>query len=253
MGRGLSDLQKTILRLAYQNHVDEGLNCPHYEVFVQSTSPDEGLDPIEALQRRLHTPPQAFFEDHDKRQQEANNKIEEQVRDLIAEPFVWRQTKYGKDPPILVAGPFVSKGDATALFDALEQRGLPVMLHTHYPGTTAALFTNEILIAAFGFGEYLKDLRGTSNRQGVRNSAGERIAGGVWFDRGKIGEARYNAAVVSVHKALDRLEARGLAEHVVRTSYGHNGGKGICLTIAGVEVAKALLANNPNDHQLISQ
>ncbi len=51
------------------------------------------------------------------------------------------------------------------------------------------------------------------------------------FDPSVVGEKKYNAVQVAIHKAVDRLEKRGLAERI-----GGDSWRGVAITDKGREV-----------------
>jgi hypothetical protein len=133
-----------------------------------------------------------------------------------------------------------------------------VQFFTHPRADDAAdLFFHEVLFEAFGFHEARKvHIYGKPTplryAEGDDEWSGKRIVGGQFFSKEKIGASRHNAATVATSKAFKRLEERML---VIRR---HGGGRwsswmGVCLTLAGFEIAKELLANTVVNNTSISQ
>ena len=113
----------------------------------------------------------------------------------------------------------------------------------------ADLYPHEVLIAAFGFGEHRR-IEITGKPAPLRGYAdSQRLPYGKFFDRSKIGEERYNTAVVSVSRAFARLQERGLVER----TYGGYQWMGIQLTTEGLEVAKSLSANTHDNVTTLSR
>jgi hypothetical protein len=70
--------------------------------------------------------------------------------------------------------------------------------------------------------------------------------GGVHFRQTEIGEGPYRAARVTLHRACQRLQRRGLVT-MPRLPLGHS--SGIVLTEAGAALAAQLSANKAHDEQ----
>ncbi len=252
MGRGLSELQKTILQLAYQNHVDEGRELPRYRVVVEAEIPEEPVpeDPVLALQVVLSGSEERYLASIALRKQQ-HERIEHQLAGIVTPPCQWRRKGGGEDAYVFTAGEFDTRTEASTCLQAIIQRDVAASLQVLLPQDGADLYTHEILIAAFGFGDYRKATYGSP--QPLRYHDGERCAGGIWFDRQKIGAARYNAAVVSVSRALERLETRGLVESCYgASSYGGYPWRGIDLTREGLELATELSANKSIIHEVLA-
>jgi hypothetical protein len=272
MGRGLSELQKTILQLAYKNHVAEGRTLVSFRVFAYEALPPAPVtfteedcaapvfsSPIEELQYVVAREEKAgrFLTTLDEAIEKAKESLLQKLEGLVQEPFTWKDSSpqgAGITGMVtLIANTLPSYAEAQEFADQLELKGVPVRFFTHPRDDDAAdLFFHEVLFEAFGFHEGRKLLmngRPTSLRyaEGDDEWSGKRIVGAHFFSKEKIGASRYNAATVATSKAFKRLEERGLA--IRRCGGGpwrENGGgtwMGICLTLAGFEVAKELSAN----------
>ncbi len=249
MGRGLSDLQKTILRLAYENHVSEGRSLPRYEVCVdvEIPPPPERAplpeDPMQVLLDAFHTDDRSYWAAYDKLKWQARKAVASPIRDLISAPL-----RVDGASNAIIAGVFATEDLARSHAERINARGAT----THIKAILddgADLYPHEVLIAAFGFGEYRR-IEITGKPASLRGCAdNSRLAGGKYFDRTKIGEERYNTAVVSVSRAFARLEERGL---VIRVYAGREW-MGIDLTPEGLDTAKRLSANTLVHHTTVSQ
>ncbi len=211
MGRGLSDLQRVILEMAYKNRVFEWEPKPKaYRVLVFD-SPEKDL------------------------------------RTLVPEAFKRFPDGYWADKTFnisLIAGSFSNGGAAEEFGKELEKRGLQVKV-VAYPryamDDTPDLFTTEVYCAVYGFeeGSYLlgdwipKSLHvpGFPNARFARDWGN--IGTGTSVPNYK--NPRYNSARPAVARAFNRLVNRGLAE---RGSYAS-----INLTERGLETARELLVN----------
>ncbi len=253
MGRGLSDLQKTILQLAYENHVSEGRNIPRYQVMVEVEPPIplEPVDPIAALQDYNS---EAYWTKYQELQDRALGAAEQRLEDILSEAARWFYRGPGASHQTLTKtwGLTITtlddKAEADTLTHQLIERGESALTSALLDGY-AALFTHEVLIAAFGFGEHRKTtisgrpapLRGYEDNR--------RLPYGKFFDRSAIGEERYNTAVVSVSRAFARLEERGL---VIRIYGGHQW-MGIDFTPEGLVLAAYLSVNTHDNVTTLSQ
>ncbi len=249
MGRGLSDLQKTILQLAYENHVSEGRALPQYRVLVDVEKPPLPErpplpeDPMEALRAAFHTDDTAYWLAYGEIQHQAWEAAASPLRDLLPEKL----TIDGGSNAI-IAGVFATEALARPHAEGLTARGASARVKGIYEDW-ADLYTHEVLIAAFGFDQYRKVH--IDGRPAPLRIYKEQIRApvGRFFDRSAIGEGQYNTAVVSVSRAFARLEERGL---VVRLYAGYEW-MGIQLTPEGFEVAASLSANTHDNVTTLSQ
>jgi hypothetical protein len=256
MGRGLSDLQKTILKLAYKNHVDEQRTLPTYTVVVAERIPPF-REEVAKIRKRMKEVVDSrdewdrLFDEEKRVQREAIERAETRLCLKLAEidatvpntPL--HGAPYSNDWLVKDFETYPTREEASDRCAQLKSHGIEAEVHGKY-GKWADLYTHEVLIECFGFGSYRKELYGgpASLRWHDRDlRTGEysliRATHGIFFDRAKIGEDRYNVAQVSVSRAFARLESRGLVDRL----YAGTEWNGISLTAKGLNVARDLLAN----------
>ncbi len=147
------------------------------------------------------------------------------------------------------------QAEAERICNEAQEQGIKAKVETDYH-EWADLYTYEVLIVAFGFGEYRKLMMNgrpipshynyTTKHEDYR---GVRIPHGQFFDRQRIGVTRYNAAVASVSRSFARLEER----HLVWRLYAGHEWMGIDLTPAGLAIAKELSVNTDDNITDINQ
>lgn len=236
MGRGLSALQQTILRLAYNNHVDEQRSMPVHQIlaFYPITGPND-----EEMTRETRDKAITFACDT--------------LRSQLPGHKVWVHIQAQDEEARSLIDETEDQAEAEHICNKAQERGIKAKVRTDF-NEWADLYTHEVLIAAFGFGEYRKLMMNgqpcalrynytyTSKYEYYR---GVRVPNGQFFDRQRIGLERYNAAVASVSRSFIRLEQRKLVWRI----YGGRDWMGIDLTPAGLAVAQELSVNtvmNPN-------
>ncbi len=228
MGRGLSELQKSILRLAYANHVREGRRPPSYGLLMGPYTQDAvaGMELRQVLPAGAPEPVQNHW--------------------LHRGGQLW-----------ICVGHFSEQHDADAAAASVTQQadlaplGLSLRVEGNY-GAGADVYTHEVLLECYGFDQHRKLLLNGEptalryseaherNNEYWRDLAGKRIVGSHFISKTSVGSARYNAAMVATSKAFKRLEERGLA--VKLTGIGSQW-SGLQLTGAGIELARSLTAN----------
>lgn len=256
MGRGLSDLQKTILRLAYHNMTTEGR--PPSKVTVE-----------------VHKLPRQVASDVTKKDLESLPKVGEGVEERIEERQRWREFVESEGPTNLVeqgryreVGLFaerpkkyrekdhnrytrrygwgteyptlIRKGTRVAFLDTVEAardlsesiEGLGLdswtdAVRTGWMGPgdfyyhTKDVYPPELFVEYYDLSEH--------QLQPIRDEDGRRRPGN-YFDRSGA-ESEFESASASVARAFRRVEDRGLA-------VGHGG---VRLTKAGAEKGKELI------------
>jgi hypothetical protein len=135
---------------------------------------------------------------------------------------------------------FPTSKEADDFLDSLAAAGVPreiMRVRIVSIGKTTHLSSSEVLADVFGFREHL-----------IHSKTSRRLAGGLRFDRAAIGEARYNAAMASTSKAMEGLQRRNLAAHMMYAEdrsfiYAQ---AGIRLTQEGIEEAGRIKAKDPD-------
>ncbi len=205
MGRGLSELQKTILQMAYENRQLEWEPRPvAHRVLVLDRAEDTDL------------------------------------RALVPEAFERFQDGYWKRSGQynLVAGSFEKEEEAKRFSEELKTRGLrPYCWWTVArvaTEDTCDLFSNEVYCEVYGMRAGSGSLGASPPAQSPPGFPRARIAR-EWANTHTDDEVanyknpRHGSARAAVSRAFARLDARGLVE---RAHYG------ICLTERGLEVAE---------------
>ena len=213
MGRGLSELQKTILRMAYRNHMHEGRDRP--------TSWYKVLCPVNG----------GTWDDHPD-----DPLFRERVRRVYPNAFTthmtgsWLLSHYrGRGNWNLVVRSTRDRDEAQAVVELLSSHGFDAVLQRPEDSVPDELdlYDYEILWHAFGFSN------ATRRNVGYRSAwDGRRTPSWKHFDRSKIEPSKYAAAAASTSRACSRLAQRGL---VVRVGGAHHAG--VCLTEAGYSAA----------------
>ncbi len=247
MGRGLSELQKTILKMAYKNHVDEELTLPEYRVVVYENFPLPPFTSEDVAGGRVSA--EEGFRAWNEAEEKALEILRKRVPDLLPDPASWGSSESIIGAARALAGTFYSYQEAHAFSCSLMQRGFEegfVVINRFIPEGNFDLYFHEVLLECFGFNEHLKTDY-TGNLVSIRfpeNAClpGQRNAVGQFFSRESIGAARYNAATASAARAFRRLEERALVLRIVGTQW-HWQIQGIKLTAAGCETAKDLSVN----------
>lgn len=170
MGRGLSELQKNMLEMAYQNrqHATQPVKIT-YQTAVHSTS--EKLSDITLRAGELNIPLQRTF--------------------------------YGYGFVVLLAGSFDSRQQADDLTIRLQAGGISEALtRVDVSGKYADLYAHQILESVYGFQErqpfYFDKYGDWHGRYDKR------------FSPKEIGQSEYQSAAAAVSRAIRRLEQRGL-------------------------------------------
>ena len=249
MGRGLSDLQKAILRLAYRNRAGDAEPRPlAYRVTVDSRT-------WEWRAGRLYHHP-----------------ID--LRRLVPEAFaIWPDGYWQRE--YVIAGTFATAPEAEALAaelaprgaDELPPRGIGGRARRGLAGHLAVtlvrrafardnltrreprgtvlpdLYNGEVLAACYGF-----PLLPTAAPRPFPGFPRARFSRCWWgqlhrpgrFDKAQLPPGRYDAAYVATNRALHRLHDRGLLDVANLPSYLHTA---LNLTAAGLLVAAGLCAN----------
>jgi len=184
---------------------------------------------------------------------------EKDLRTLIPEAFVepwpdgfWRP---GCGKAYLVSGRFETSAEANAFAEELQRRGVDAeppehryhQFRKHAP--VWDFYVDEAMVALFG-------CRYSDPRTGPPPefpcAVVERVRGRL--NRAAFGAAQYTAAAVSISRAFDRLETRGLVE---KMGYRYEGGQwrdvAVALTDQGLSTARALLANTSVNRTSVSQ
>jgi hypothetical protein len=135
---------------------------------------------------------------------------------------------------------FPTQAEAREFRDSLIAAGVPgevVEIHVVSGREKSHLSASEALADLYGFRKHLiRD----------KDRASRRLGPGVVFDRAAIGEARYNAAMVGVSKAMRGLCVRGLASTgKFNCGYLSYEQTGIVLSRDGIEEAECIKAKNP--------
>lgn len=202
MGRGLSELQQDILLIAYRNHVAEGRKVPYWRFIVKN-----------ALDRK------------------------DEVSEFSKESSTARLFSHND---YLIISLMTSSDDCAALCEAwLKARGLDYekswepdcielteeeqkrQRELHRSWRTEGrrgecqqgcdLYAHEVLQKHFGFP--VNEWHGYWVAEGVEMRHYRASDNGRNFNRKRIGEARYNAAMASTVRAIERLDERGLMLH----------------------------------------
>ncbi|MDP9473540.1 MAG: hypothetical protein M3Q71_23240 [Chloroflexota bacterium] len=128
MARGLSDLQKQILQLAYRNHVVEWLDDPVYDVEVVEEVPDLPPRPAvtadgggDEFSQRLAE--RQWKEEVSRRHDRAESALRERLAPVVTTRIVWRAGD--KTHAIAIVGERQPRPEADALASQLVAQGLP--------------------------------------------------------------------------------------------------------------------------------
>ncbi len=187
MGRGLSELQKHTLRMAYANHTVEGRLVPRWALKVITAERSD-------LLRERYTArdvPHIFYSSGD-------YEVLFDSRETANEEAEWLKENGFN---------FVHSWESTrCLSDSPNFRG------NYYSYEGADLYSYEVLADFFGFSE-MPRVQCNGEPCKLRNPEGKRTAGDKHFNVEKIGKARYNAAQAAVSRAFKRLAERGLLFH----------------------------------------
>lgn len=209
MARGLSDLQKQILKMAYEGHESESIEPIACCIDVHQRYDDQ---PVEELENELRE----HFPEYD---------IE-----------TWREDSLEEYLGVVLWGVYLKTNSYNETETLAEKvKALGYRCHVENIKSAAAIYTYDILGEVYGFAEYPISYRGGSGEYK------KRFPWGLHFDRASIGEERYNAAQAAVSKALKRLEDRGLLVRLYVRGYG--AWTGATLTEPGMQAARELLAN----------
>ncbi len=175
MGRGLSELQKSILKMARENRLEEGgPGPPPVRVIVLDNPGERDLRSLV---------PEGFARYPDGLWKRRTNRFY-----LVVESFdghqTWEKRKH--------------------LVEDLSRRGL-LAHESHARSYQCDLFSSDVLCRFYGFQE--RDLSAGEHPPGFPNARIVREWRGAYTDG-----ANRNSARVAVARAFDRLAARGLAE-----------------------------------------
>jgi len=250
MGKGLSDLQKQILQVAYRNFREgDGAYYP-VTLYVELDGEELTRALAEAEQSTatmLINPESKGYIVHEIVQARIE-EIEAIELDRLLQRVTSACMTLELDPePILTRGRLIkivglwvadlfrmdTKQKADDLAAQVRLDGFPVRAGKLVLGEGhLAAYQHELLAECFGFGDYyaMPPVRADGSRK--------------WYarlDRQAIGEERYNSARASLSRAIKRLEERGL----VATGWygfesGYSASQGITLTPDGLETAKSL-------------
>jgi len=184
---------------------------------------------------------------------------EKDLRTLIPEAFVepwpdgfWRP---GRGKAYLVSRQFETSAEANAFAEELQRRGVYAeppehryhQFRKHAPDWD--LYVDEAMVALFGC--HYSDPR-TGPPPEFPCAVVGRMRGRL--NRAAFGAGQYTAAAVSISRAFDRLETRGLVE---KMGYRYEGGQwrdvAVALTDQGLSTARALLANTSAICTCVSQ
>ena len=207
MARGLSQLQKSILQMAYRNRLLEWEPRPKaYRVEVSNL---EGID----------------------------------LRSLVPEAFEMFPDGYWRDRFRLIAGSFADRDEARDFEKDLEQRGLKADVGT-WSEYQCDLFPSEVYCEVYGFNrgtQWERRMGKTGNFAvpGFPKARQARKWHNIYLDEtANYKHSKYGTARAAVSRAFKRLEARALVEHV----WGR-----VRLTDSGVEVARDLTVNGAHN------
>ncbi len=222
MGRGLSDLQRTILEMGRERIDAEGRDVAIlYSVYAGPAFKDESPE---------------------------KHELREKLRRLVPEAFEYRlpdgtiltggiRLYVGNHMSVFNVGKFSNGSqEAEDLAQSLRDQGVDaytswrVRNWDNEKTLGADVWACEVLERAFGFEP--------EHRSPVR--WGQHLR----FSEVRIGKARYNAARASVARAFKRLADRGLVVH----GYGW-----VCLTVDGLALAEELSVKGRNNRNNINQ
>jgi len=222
MSRGLSQLQKSILEMAYRNRLLEWEPRPKtYRVEVYDRPEDKDLRALV---------PEAF--------------------EVFPDGY-WTRHK----DPLLIAGSFRDRDEAEAFARDLDVRGLNIngvshlsdgRVYTHISDTNTEylwdLFCTEVYCELYGFKRGAHWWAKGEPTRSLTDFPRARIAR-KWDnihadDEPNYKHPKYASARAAVSRAFKRLEARALVEHV----WGR-----VRLTDSGVEVARDLTVNGAHN------
>lgn len=254
MGRGLSDLQKTILCTALVNRQAEGLEPLRYCIeFDNQAERYEYDNPKSKAWRGIYQELGLT--------ERGDHVCSKGGRHGVA-TALWREEHF--DPAPLQA--IVDRANARGVRARVVPGGADSLWH-------GDVYLWEILDSVYGFGghrrigvsgridptrhhtaEELEAIRIEADEPAIgewvevvrawtgmvereQKNPGKRLPSGQFFAKSEIGAKRYEAARVTVSKAFERLAERGLAE---RLWWGKS--PGLKLTLKGVEEAERLSA-----------
>lgn len=262
MGRGLSDLQKTILKLAYKNHIEEQRTLPTYKVVLVERIPSF-REKVAKLREKMKE--SVFSRDEWDRLYDEAERVEREAiqlaetrlclklagMELIRPPHPYHGEAFSRGWMVIDFETHPTIEEAHTRCTQLKAYGIEAEVKGEY-GSGADLYTYEILRDVYGFDAYRKEQLGGPAPY-YWKGWNMRATYGRFFDREKIGHERYNSAVVSVSRACGRLEERGLVIRMIGVSHQSKDGEGrdvyqgrwhgINLTPKGLETAEKLLDN----------
>jgi hypothetical protein len=213
MGRGLSELQKYILKMAYANHIREDRLVPRWATSVIESGRAEPLKDYYVE----HNIPHIFYNGGEPKHFKAffdNRKAADKHAEWLKEQGY--DFRYSWE----------------TLRDFSDTRGFTFERDCDYEG--ADLYTYEVLADFFRFSEAARIQMNGKPCQ-LRNPEGKRTAGDKHFGLAKIGRERHNAAQATTSRAFKRLSERDLIFY---------GSGGIHLTKDGFNLAKELSVNS---------
>jgi len=193
MGRGLSELQKTILQMAYKNHVAERRLVPRWGLEISVV----GISDLLGSYYTAHNIPYMCYST--RRPNHYQYKSFFDTREAANEHAEW-----------LKENNFDFRHTWETTRDLYSTRNLRGDHERNYEG--ADLYSYEVLADFFRFSDAPRiQCNGEPCR--LRRPGGERSAGDQHFDVARIGKARHNAAQAAVSRAFKRLADRGLLFH----------------------------------------
>lgn len=249
MGRGLSDLQKAILRLAYHNRAGDDEPRPDaYRVTVcRMARVWEGHRPRHVPVDLRHLVPEAFAVWPDGYWRGQSVIAGSFPTATEADAFAAELAPRGADElPTSGAGERERRGLATVLWIERVRRAFTLAdldAGEYHRKVLPDLYNGEVLAACYGF-----PLLPTAGPRPIPGFPEARHSRCWWgqlnrpgrFDKQAIPPGRYDAAYVATNRALHRLHDRGLLDVADLPAYRHTA---LNLTDRGLAVAAELCAN----------
>jgi len=201
MGRGLSDLQKHILKQAYANHISENRIIPRWAVEAFS----DGTSDLLRTHYTAHGIPYILYSRNNGTRDEYKEWYEYKAFfdtwEAASEHAGWLKEKG-----------FDSRHTWETKRDLWETRNLRGDRERKERYEEADLHFYEVLAEFFHFSDAPK-IHMNGRPCGLRDANGAKNPGDKHFDLEKIGKARYNSAQAALSRALKRLADRRLLFH----------------------------------------
>jgi hypothetical protein len=153
----------------------------------------------------------------------------------------------------LTVGRFTTEAEAKTVANELQQRGVQAndpgfLFHPHWPNWDLEFV--EAMAVLFDIPWHVAP---PNPPPGFPNAVTARLWGYRRLSKSGAGVPRYTAAAVSVSRAFDRLERRGLVD---KLGYWHGNqwrDGWVALTDDGITLARELSANQGSNHRLVSR